>query len=314
MTSLRSEPEIHAALVQMLRAQGVALAPRVVCLSGELDVVTADRTVIYEIKYRLSRRALYQALGQVLLYRQCLNPAARAIIVGYATPDTFALLPSIEALGVEVMVWEEKGSGADGLRLDNSDVEATDYASSKSIKHLLEQSGQVDDAEDDGLILPGSQPSSPIPYPLAPNSLHWRVAALAQQQGFKNVPALARQMEIPRQALYRPWKDEALQTTLQMLGMLCDVLRVNPGDFFTWQTGSDGYRRLTWAVKEQAEVRGFRMTTLSHRSGIHHRSMGPIWHDTAQAVALATLARIALTLDGIKPFAIGDVFAWSAIV
>jgi hypothetical protein len=112
----RSEPALRAAIAQTLRAHGIAVDEQVVCAAGAADLVTARRDVIYEVKLHLNRRALQQAVGQLVLYRQAINPTARAIIVGYATAETAALLPTITVLGIEVVAlgdgaWEI-GDGA----------------------------------------------------------------------------------------------------------------------------------------------------------------------------------------------------------
>src|SRR5215218_503760 len=99
----RSEPALRAAIAQTLRAHGIAVDEQVGCAAGAADLVTARRDAIYEAKLFLSRKALQQAVGQLVLYRQAINPAARAIIVGYATAETAALRPTITAIGIEVV-------------------------------------------------------------------------------------------------------------------------------------------------------------------------------------------------------------------
>lgn len=72
-------------------------------------MVTALRDIIYEAKARLSHDALLKAVGQFMLYRQSVNPAARLVIIGVATRDTPSLRPYIEALGIEIIEWKEEG-------------------------------------------------------------------------------------------------------------------------------------------------------------------------------------------------------------
>jgi hypothetical protein len=69
------------------------------------DLVTARRDAVIEVKLDLSRKQLYTAIGQVLLYRAAINPSARAIVVGYATEETAGLVDWAAELGVEVICW-----------------------------------------------------------------------------------------------------------------------------------------------------------------------------------------------------------------
>src|SRR6266542_1857078 len=84
----RSEPELRQLIVQALRASGIAVEEQVVCQAGAADIVTVRRDAVIEIKLALTRKAIQWAVGQVLLYRAAINPAARAIVVGYATSET----------------------------------------------------------------------------------------------------------------------------------------------------------------------------------------------------------------------------------
>lgn len=97
-----SEKEIERALVRKLKAQGSHATTQVKCLFGQADVVTDD--AIYEIKQILTRETVFQAVGQVLLYRQCINPSARAVIVG-ANGGIENLVALIEQVGVHVEFW-----------------------------------------------------------------------------------------------------------------------------------------------------------------------------------------------------------------
>src|SRR4051812_33920516 len=83
----RSEPELRAEIVQVLRANGIDVDEQVTCAAGVADIVTSSRDLIIECKIELNRRAILMALAQLLIYRQAINPAARAIIVGYRTAD-----------------------------------------------------------------------------------------------------------------------------------------------------------------------------------------------------------------------------------
>lgn len=95
---------IELALATQLEAQGISVACQVYNEMGVADIVTPH--AIYEIKDVLTRQKLREAIAQVLAYRACLNPSAKAIVVGRRPQgkqvDTHLAL----AVGVEIMVWE----------------------------------------------------------------------------------------------------------------------------------------------------------------------------------------------------------------
>jgi DNA-binding Xre family transcriptional regulator len=105
----RSEPELRQLIVQALRASGIAVEEQVVCQAGAADIVTVRRDAVIEVKLELTRKAIQWAVGQVLLYREAINPAARAIVVGYATGETAGLMEWTAAIGVEVICWNADG-------------------------------------------------------------------------------------------------------------------------------------------------------------------------------------------------------------
>ncbi len=47
---------------------------------------------------------LYDIVGQILLYREAINPQARAVIIAYSTLALARLRSYIEQLGVEIIV------------------------------------------------------------------------------------------------------------------------------------------------------------------------------------------------------------------
>src|SRR4051812_10099311 len=115
----RSEPELRALIVQALRASGIAVDEQVACSAGAADIVTVRRDVVIEVKFNLTRKQIQLACGQVLLYKEAINPNARAIVVGYATTETAGLISWAAAIGVEVICWraEKEGLGAEGIGL-----------------------------------------------------------------------------------------------------------------------------------------------------------------------------------------------------
>ena len=105
MVHARSETELCAQIAQALRLSGIAVEEQLVCGAGMADLVTARRDAVIEVKLDLSRKQLYTAIGQVLLYRAAINPSARAIVVGYATEETAGLVDWAAELGVELICW-----------------------------------------------------------------------------------------------------------------------------------------------------------------------------------------------------------------
>lgn len=104
----RTEPELRHALIRRLLTSGIVLEANVPCAAGSADLVTPMRDIIIEVKHRLTRNALFHAIGQLLIYRQSINPAARTIIVGYATIETGAIAPQAETLGIEIRCWNDE--------------------------------------------------------------------------------------------------------------------------------------------------------------------------------------------------------------
>src|SRR5262249_34179224 len=153
---------------------------------------------VIEVKWRLTRATLFAAAGQVLVYRQSFDPATRAIIVGYATSETAALLPHLAGLGVEVVCWRDAPS-----------------------------------AEERGLHAESGAPRSAAAR-TPPPALAWSVAQLASACGIPNVPKLAFRLRAQRQAIYALWDGRAKSISLLRYGQLCLALGAAPGDWFTW--------------------------------------------------------------------------------
>jgi hypothetical protein len=100
---VEKERQLTAVIEDQLRHQGVVAIRGVQCAVGVADLVTPKHDMIFEVKPRLSRAALFTAVGQVLLYRQCLNPMAQAVIAGSFTDDVEVMRRYIEALGIELL-------------------------------------------------------------------------------------------------------------------------------------------------------------------------------------------------------------------
>jgi DNA-binding Xre family transcriptional regulator len=193
----RSEPALRAAIAQTLRAHGIAIDEQVTCAAGAADIVTIHRDTIFEIKLHLTRKAIQQALGQLILYRTSLNPEARAILIGYATPETEVLRPHVEALGIEIICWQDD-VGVGPWRVEEE------------------------------------APTPPNANPLSAVALRWRVAEHAQTRGIASVRDLSFAMRANRQSLYPIWQGRSKSISLVMLGRLCQTLAADPGCWFRW--------------------------------------------------------------------------------
>jgi DNA-binding Xre family transcriptional regulator len=272
----RSESELRAAIVATLRASGLAIEEQVWCGTGAADIVLADRSVVIEVKYALSAKGIQQALGQVLLYRAAINPAARAIVVGYATAQTAALIPYAASLGVEVVGWNDE-SGL--LNAENvTAVESTDH-------------------------FPPSEFRTPL-------SLSWNVQALAQARGIATVAQLGRALGVSRQSLYGIWRGTAANVSLitlerlaKRLGLLSG-LYLRPGDWFVWRHG-----QLAWNIKGIAEQVGLDSAGLNFCAGFYPQQGDLFWSGEAKFVFVDTLARLAAALTTAeRPFDVGELF------
>jgi hypothetical protein len=99
-----SEQGLEGAIAKALRAQGHRVRCQVRCKAGVADIVTDDR--IIEVKRRFSRDELFKAVGQVLTYRQSINPRLRPVIIARTLDnEARSIVPNVEALGVEVVLW-----------------------------------------------------------------------------------------------------------------------------------------------------------------------------------------------------------------
>ncbi len=101
-TKWANEKQIQEAIEIKLSTQGISLLSRG-CQAGQADIVTSD--TIYEVKHILTKTDVFRAIGQVLLYRECINPSANAVLVG-VDGGIKSLIPFINQLGVKVELIE----------------------------------------------------------------------------------------------------------------------------------------------------------------------------------------------------------------
>jgi hypothetical protein len=283
---VRGEPELRAAIARLLRAHGIAVEENVACAAGTADIVTIDRTTIYEVKFRLTRKSLLTACGQLEIYRACINPAARAVIVGIATHETAAVIPHLAELGIEVVVWKDRANEKDPIQ-------------------------QAEDIS-----------SRPLPATTSPHppGLRWNVAALASSRGIANPTQLARAIGANRsQGLYRVWDGTAKNISLRVLARLgrhlgpIDGVAANFGDWFLYSPGTvSEAETLRWNIPFVAARVGLATpVSLAFAAYIHTNSAYSLWRDQAQFVTLPVLAKLAHALGNAEhPFDIGALLTW----
>ena len=101
------EKRLELEFGKSLTNQCIDVKHQVKCAHGIADIVTDG--AIYEIKASLSRSNIFRAASQVLLYRSCINPEAKAIVVGYPHPEEPVDTDFVASLGVEIIVCEDTG-------------------------------------------------------------------------------------------------------------------------------------------------------------------------------------------------------------
>lgn len=99
------EKRIEREFGKRLSDQGIPVKYQVQCEYGIADIVTPN--AIYEVKAALSRSDIHKATSQVLLYRKCINPNAKAVIVGCPYDNEKVEIELAQALGVDVILWED---------------------------------------------------------------------------------------------------------------------------------------------------------------------------------------------------------------
>jgi hypothetical protein len=101
----KTEKRIEKAFAATLTNQGIPVQHQVKCKAGIADIVTPD--AIYEVKAYLTRSSIQKGIAQVLAYRACIHPSAKVAVVGYAYKKQPVDFKFAQALGVDVIVWED---------------------------------------------------------------------------------------------------------------------------------------------------------------------------------------------------------------
>ncbi len=99
------EAQLESLIVEELAVRGDNPRRQVRCAAGTIDILTDN--AVYEVEFQLHRSKVFEAVGQVLLYRQAVDPSLRAVIVGNWASNSASLIPFAEKLGVEVWIWNK---------------------------------------------------------------------------------------------------------------------------------------------------------------------------------------------------------------
>lgn len=69
------------------------------------------------------------------------------------------------------------------------------------------------------------------------------VKEAAEREGFKNANVLSEAAGLPYETCRKLWRGEARRIDLSTIERLCDVLRLQPGQLFTYQFEADKPKR-----------------------------------------------------------------------
>lgn len=228
------------------------------------------RSGVIETKLVLTRRTIFEAAGQVLIYRAAIDPNAEAIVAGFARVLPITATTALATLGVKVLAFAPP------------------------------------DIQDDRQLvrLPRSTPG------LQSITLRWNVQMFARSQGVVTVPQLATLTGIPKQTLYAIWRGEAVQVSLDVLGRVCSGLNARPGDWFLWQSGPDNQRLiwniacLAGGVGLTAAQLAFKAGIYYRMSQLYWLGTA----QSTSITTLAKLANTFIAED--ITFDLGDLFTW----
>jgi len=100
-----TEKKVENEIARHLKSAGENVRQQVWCSCGIADIVTDSK--IYEVKHYLNSGAIMQAVGQVLCYRESINPNLVPVVAGIKTDSSASMAVLIKNLGVEVLEWEK---------------------------------------------------------------------------------------------------------------------------------------------------------------------------------------------------------------
>lgn len=102
-----NEKDLERRVVESLERCGEPCESQVYCAAGIADIVTPSAVI--EVELYLSRHKLFEAIGQVLAYRQAINPEARAVIVATSIDDSaYGIAAAARQLGIHIKLWDSE--------------------------------------------------------------------------------------------------------------------------------------------------------------------------------------------------------------
>lgn len=93
-------------LAGYLEALGFEVQQNFECPAGRIDITTGCR--IFEVKPELTRRKMYEAMGQVLIYRAAIDQRPLPFIVGRRSSESASVVKFVNANGVGVIFYGEE--------------------------------------------------------------------------------------------------------------------------------------------------------------------------------------------------------------
>jgi hypothetical protein len=102
-----NEKKLEDNLYDLLVSKGIKVERQKRCLAGFIDIIT--ETCIYEVKDVLTINTLYKAIGQLLLYRECINSTANAYII-YNRSEVENLHACVKNINIQLVFSEDIAS------------------------------------------------------------------------------------------------------------------------------------------------------------------------------------------------------------
>lgn len=103
---IQCEKDLEQGLARFYRDCGIPCKQQMRCSAGVADIVTS--CAVIEVEYTLTRPKAFEAIGQVLAYRQAINPDARAEIVSVSiSEDAMPIVYAAIGVGVRFSIWSK---------------------------------------------------------------------------------------------------------------------------------------------------------------------------------------------------------------
>lgn len=102
------ECDVEDAMEKFYQEMGLKVRRQVKCRAGRIDLVVGRYETLVEVKAKLDRDALYEAIGQLMLYREATNQAARLVTAGLLTEEAIKLAGLVRSADVHMVGWDGK--------------------------------------------------------------------------------------------------------------------------------------------------------------------------------------------------------------